>query len=294
MVKNCKLTHAPVTPLPKDIQKLLVELEELDDRILKQQDEIRKKREENQKLELEEYERVAAMPIPKNFEEFKEDLVKHWDGDTDFDDVWLNDKLSEDLIQKFWILFQKRPWEIDEWYFLTDSYIFNIDFAIDEATLRESIYFHFEGPLDIEFLSHNDKATNAYALWQMYNRMLAFEQISIDFGIPLFDDSDFTLEEREQYNKRLWEHVEELKKANNNSSSIDSGLENNNRKSRYIPRDVQDRVWRRDQGKCVECGSKENLEFDHIIPHSKGGANTYRNIQLLCEKCNRSKSDNIG
>lgn len=39
---------------------------------------------------------------------------------------------------------------------------------------------------------------------------------------------------------------------------------------------------------------KENLEFDHIIPHSKGGANTYRNIQLLCEPCNRSKSAKIG
>ena len=105
---------------------------------------------ENQKLELEL--RVAAMPIPKNFEEnFKEDLVKHWDGDTDFDDVWLNDKLSEDLIQKFWILFQKRPWEIDEWYFLTDSYIFNI-------------VIHILLGLG---LSHNDKATNAYALWQM-------------------------------------------------------------------------------------------------------------------------------
>lgn len=53
-------------------------------------------------------------------------------------------------------------------------------------------------------------------------------------------------------------------------------------------------VWQRDSGKCVKCGSKERLEFDHIIPLSKGGSNTERNIQLLCEKCNREKSDNIG
>ena len=37
----------------------------------------------------------------------------------------------------------------------------------------------------------------------------------------------------------------------------------------------------------------ESVEFDHIIPHSKGGANTKRNIQLLCESCNRKKSDKI-
>jgi hypothetical protein len=66
------------------------------------------------------------------------------------------------------------------------------------------------------------------------------------------------------------------------------------KKSRRISQDVKDKVWNRDGGKCVECGSNENLEFDHIIPHSKGGANTYRNIQLLCEPCNRSKSAKIG
>lgn len=64
--------------------------------------------------------------------------------------------------------------------------------------------------------------------------------------------------------------------------------------SRKISQDVMDRVWRRDEGKCVMCGSREKLEFDHIIPFSKGGSNTYRNIQLLCENCNRTKSAKIG
>ena len=66
------------------------------------------------------------------------------------------------------------------------------------------------------------------------------------------------------------------------------------RSSRSISQEVRDEVWNRDKGKCTECGSNENLEFDHIIPHAKGGANRYRNIQLLCQDCNRRKSDNIG
>jgi len=60
-----------------------------------------------------------------------------------------------------------------------------------------------------------------------------------------------------------------------------------------IPEEVRFAVWRRDNGKCVKCGSNENLEFDHIIPVAKGGSNTERNIQLLCEKCNREKYDKI-
>jgi len=61
---------------------------------------------------------------------------------------------------------------------------------------------------------------------------------------------------------------------------------------RYISKQVQREVWRRDKGQCSDCGSKENIEYDHVIPVSKGGSNTARNVQLLCQKCNRKKSDN--
>ncbi len=56
---------------------------------------------------------------------------------------------------------------------------------------------------------------------------------------------------------------------------------------------VRRAVWIRDQGKCARCGSRERLEYDHIVPVSRGGSNTERNIELLCEVCNRAKSDSI-
>jgi hypothetical protein len=62
----------------------------------------------------------------------------------------------------------------------------------------------------------------------------------------------------------------------------------------HIPERVRNEVWRRDGGKCVECGSMLRIEFDHIIPISKGGSNTARNLRILCEECNRRKSDRIG
>tara|TARA_B100001758_G_C18360882_1_gene585652 strand:+ start:271 stop:1521 length:1251 start_codon:yes stop_codon:yes gene_type:complete len=76
--------------------------------------------------------------------------------------------------------------------------------------------------------------------------------------------------------------------------------------SRTIQNELKDKIWQRDKGMCQAnwridssldkntgdiCGSNENLEFDHIVPFSRGGKTTYRNLQLLCQKHNRMKSD---
>ena len=64
--------------------------------------------------------------------------------------------------------------------------------------------------------------------------------------------------------------------------------------ARLISAEVRREVWRRDRGQCTECQSQERLEFDHIIPVALGGSNTARNIQLLCEVCNRKKAATLG
>ena len=60
--------------------------------------------------------------------------------------------------------------------------------------------------------------------------------------------------------------------------------------NRQIPGEVQKEVYERDRGKCVECGSTDNLHFDHILPFSKGGSSKVAdNIQLLCARHNLKK-----
>lgn len=47
---------------------------------------------------------------------------------------------------------------------------------------------------------------------------------------------------------------------------------------------------------CPACGREEpeiNLTIDHVIPISKGGKHSSKNIQPLCLKCNVKKSNNL-
>ena len=57
------------------------------------------------------------------------------------------------------------------------------------------------------------------------------------------------------------------------------------------------KVLQRDRFTCCACGSSPaftpgvELQVDHIFPWSKGGETVLKNLQTLCFRCNRGKSD---
>jgi 5-methylcytosine-specific restriction endonuclease McrA len=67
--------------------------------------------------------------------------------------------------------------------------------------------------------------------------------------------------------------------------------------SRYIPAEVKQAIWRRDQGRCQfraegtnrVCGSRYAIEIDHKMPFSWNGDSGIDNLQLLCRQHNNYK-----
>jgi len=63
---------------------------------------------------------------------------------------------------------------------------------------------------------------------------------------------------------------------------------------RIIPTAIKLAVWKRDGGRCVQCGATDELHFDHDLPWSKGGTSfSVDNVQLLCMRHNIQKSAHI-
>jgi 5-methylcytosine-specific restriction endonuclease McrA len=105
------------------------------------------------------------------------------------------------------------------------------------------------------------------------------------------DDLELSYEEVQFLIKaRMLKKHQSISRARTVVETSRSGPE---RTRQSIPDDVKVLVWQRDRGRCVKCDTNERLEFDHIIPVVMGGANTARNLQLLCEACNRAKGGHL-
>lgn len=128
-----------------------------------------------------------------------------------------------------------------------------------------------------EYFQRQSREPQRWLDWWIYRgivlRVEAVESANADE--PLLLIKQYVLR-RERKIEKVRREVE----AFENSASLGSAARES------IPEHVRLFVWRRDKGRCVRCGSRERLEFDHIIPVVAGGSNTERNIQLLCEPCN--------
>lgn len=50
-------------------------------------------------------------------------------------------------------------------------------------------------------------------------------------------------------------------------------------------------VFRRDRHTCQYCGHKGELTLDHVMPQSRGGADTWENLVTACAPCNQAKAN---
>jgi hypothetical protein len=60
-----------------------------------------------------------------------------------------------------------------------------------------------------------------------------------------------------------------------------------------IPDALRQAVYERDGFACLHCGSGDDLSLDHVHPWSKGGEDTFENLQTLCRPCNSSKGARV-
>lgn len=66
--------------------------------------------------------------------------------------------------------------------------------------------------------------------------------------------------------------------------------------SRNISSVTKRRIIRRDENICQICNTHirdDEIQFDHIIPWSKGGSSDESNIRILCANCNRKRGNNF-
>jgi hypothetical protein len=63
---------------------------------------------------------------------------------------------------------------------------------------------------------------------------------------------------------------------------------------RTIPADVKGAAFEKSEGRCSNCQTMKNLEYDHRIPFALGGKSDKENIRLLCKNCNlRARKNDI-
>ena len=108
-----------------------------------------------------------------------------------------------------------------------------------------------------------------------------FETIMYEYAKLIADqavEERATLEPAERVSKDYWSFVSlTFKKLRSGKISASSILRENKKLVH-------------EGNKCAYCGSEGTLQWEHIVPRSRGGPNTIDNMVQSCPKCNREKA----
>ena len=167
-----------------------------------------------------------------------------------------------------------------------------------------------------DYMAKNQKKKNAKALWTEFCAIITWvetvftvkrakEMKSVDWGYlyykykDIIDEEDFDADEIEKKVKKLMADEDVQKK-----SGIYAYILGEPEKVLNIRlfSDREKRVaYEKQNGKCAnpKCEQPDKvwdydeMEGDHIVPWSKGGKTVQDNCQMLCKKCNGSKSGKV-
>ena len=87
-----------------------------------------------------------------------------------------------------------------------------------------------------------------------------------------------------------------LKDRNYAANNPEVGRNKNNLRRARVLSNGAYRIYKNELKKlyaqsCFYCGSKDEIQLDHVIPIAKGGSHSIGNLVPACRKCNLEKSD---
>ena len=175
--------------------------------------------------------------------------------------------------------------------------------SIRQDYLETTIKWISEDKIE-DYMSKHASDANAVALWSYFQAVISWVQATfsvyrkemkgIEWGFLYNEHKDNVLDAKKIENevKKLMEDVDVTNKKGIYEYILTKNLKHLS--IRAFDNRMKREVFEKQNGVCVKCEDEfelSQMEADHITPWSEGGKTDGENCQMLCQGCNRRKSN---
>jgi hypothetical protein len=175
--------------------------------------------------------------------------------------------------------------------------------SIRQDYLETTIKWISEDKIE-DYMSKHASDANAVALWSYFQAVISWVQATfsvyrkemkgIEWGFLYNEHKDNVLDAKKIENevKNLMEDVDVTNKKGIYEYILTKNLKHLS--IRAFDNRMKREVFEKQNGVCVKCEDEfelSQMEADHITPWSEGGKTDGENCQMLCQGCNRRKSN---